>query len=339
MERLNCACLNFDNFRTNHSFLFKNDCNSTGNVIYYISGNISYRLMYNIIQIMLLFALREGISVNNNEFLNSVSTISSAINAYELLYDDVNDRNLLEQEAINIMTLICDTVSQGAKDCVSNEKSIELSALGYCCLPLPVSKALSNVLTDRLPKFISNQQIEIPIKIDYNNCFSMVLEINDNIDAASVLAQYILLSSLQVKQGLNFRCVDMVKGGSFFSVLHNLISKFPNKSGGRVFKSSMELDDLLKELDTTATKTIASLGNTFDSVYSYNQTNQVKLQEYVNVLYVNLSNRSDEEIKRIKVLLENRKKNGMSFILIGDCTSAGQFFEFSDYYKFADSII
>ena len=270
--------------------------------------------------------------MNNNEFLNSVSTISSAINAYELLYDDINDRNILEQEAIKIMALICDIVSQADKDCVSNKKIIELSELGYCCFPLPVSKALSNILTDRLSKFISNQQIEIPIKIDYNNCFSMVLEINDNIDAASVLAQYILMSSLQVKQGLNFRCVDMVKGGSFFSVLHNLISKFPNKSGGRVFKSSMELDDLLKELDTTATKTIASLGNTFDSVCAYNQSNQVKLQEYVNVLYLNLSNRSDEEIKRIKVLLENRKKNGMSFILIGDCTSVGQFFEFSDYY-------
>lgn len=254
------------------------------------------------------------------------------MNAYELLYDDVNDRNILEQEAINIMALLCDTVSQSAKYCVSNEKVIELSELGCCSLSIPTSKALSNVINNRLPKFISNQQIEIPIKIDYNNCFSMILEVDNNVDAASVLAQYVLMSSLQVKQGLNFRCVDMVKGGSFFSVLHNLISKFPNKSGGRVFKSSMELDDLLKELDTTATQIIAALGDSFDSVYTYNQSNQVKLQEYVNVLYVNLSNRSNEEIMRIKVLLENRKKNGMSFILVGDRESVGQFYELSDYY-------
>ena len=145
--------------------------------------------------------------MNSNEFLNSISTISSALKSYEALYGDVKNRDIFEQETTNILSLLCDNVSQNSTDCINDSDISKSSPLGKCVLSFPPSQSLSNTLNCHLTKYIENGQIVVPFHIDYEKCFSMILEVDTDAEAASVLAQYTLLSTLEKNQNLHFDCV------------------------------------------------------------------------------------------------------------------------------------
>ena len=273
-----------------------------------------------------------GEKMNNHEVINGIGALTMACDAYRRISDDAAFPDRLEAEAAEVLRkLCCDNASLTSCKCLCNGNPDNSIPLGECAVSLPDNLRLSSTLRECLPNLVEDNRIVLKVRLDLNSAFTMVIESSDDTDSAAVLSQYILLSALGKKSNLSFRCADLGKGGGFFSVMHDAISAFPNKSGGMVYKTAFELTKLIDDLVNAATQTISALGHKYGSLAQYNEENQVKLTEYINILYISESDRNGD-FDRLRILAENSRKNGVSTIIIAAPPVASQFADAADYY-------
>ena len=279
--------------------------------------------------------------MTNHEILNGISAIQAAMSAFSVLREDVTEPEALEAELLWLLEGLCvENPALLAGTAIRNEHAEKTSVIGMCTAQLSGPNNARALLAEKLPALANSEGLSVPVEVDFSKGLTMVLEVDGGAGAsvdASVMSQYVLLSTLKEKQALNFRCGDMAMGGSFFSSVHSLIAKFPKRTGGRVYTKPEDIDALLKDLEAAAAQSIAALGGMYHSVLDYNRSNTVKLQEYVAVIYLSKSSRSDDFLRRIRLLMENHRKNGISFILVGEGELLRQMEDLAEYYmRYAD---
>ncbi len=257
--------------------------------------------------------------MKNNEIINGIDAIQQITNAYNALIDDVEKSSQFTLAAENIVNLMF-TQNTGLKKAqlIANIEDGILSELGYSRTPIRAPQGIREIISKYIPYLFDGNAITVPVKVDYSKPFSVVIESVGGDHTASMLSEHILFSSLKQNSGLSFRCVDLASGGSFYTSALTLISKFSTRSGGKVFSKREDFSDLLQELETAAEKAMAQLGGKYDSVWSYNDKNQDKIQQFINVIRLGATDYFRDEINRLKVLIQNSPRNGMNFVIICD---------------------
>ena len=212
-----------------------------------------------------------------NELLNGISTVYEAINAFNTLKEDVVDYDSLQYETARIITMLCQNNPALNQNGISQENSV-FCDLGEVKVPFPDSVIVSHSLNNKLSQFVQNNSLVVPIGLNLNQNFAVILEVDQYSEIMSSITEKILFSALENKNTLNFRCADVVKGGSFFKAAHNLVTSLPEKSSGKVYKSAIDFNNLLKQLEETSAVNISKLVNLHNSVIEYNSKKDVKLK-------------------------------------------------------------
>ena len=261
----------------------------------------------------------------SRETINGAAALRSVCRAYNDLRADVLNTDALLAAAAELAEQLC--AENGA---LASLPSLGCPAapemeIGRCAVPLSADGQLGAVLSKNLAPLVKNGCLSLPVRLDLSGNVRVFIEVEDHQERASELAQYLLLSMLKQNASVKIRCVDLVSGGSFFSYIHSLIAKFPGKTGGCVYDKFSELDGLFRSLDDDAANALKILGGSYATVYDYNRANTVKIPEFVHVFRLQQPARGRDELDRLKVLLRNGPKSGMSFILVGDRQTAEQF--------------
>ncbi len=249
------------------------------------------------------------------ELLNGIVAIQSAVMAFDELKDDVIDPEKFVDATDYIINRIYN--SNEALGNQHREKMHEPSErLGIAKIIMPDSLRRFSVF-DALKKNMNEMMVEIPYSID--NCGqSILIETETYTSEISGFAQFCLLKELKEKSNMNIRCVDLVKGGSFFTIIHPIVSKFPEKTKGKIITKEIELDSLIKELEEVAAKAIARLGGKYTSVVQYNNNNTEKLPEFYVIFNLGGSVKNQDLLNRLSLLMNNSKINGISMVVIGE---------------------
>lgn len=270
--------------------------------------------------------------MHNEDILNGLAAILTADEAYQNLHRNTMDVESFTVTAAQVLECIC-TQNQSlcTASCLCNTNTEDGIEIGSITAEVQTDMFVS-LLQKQIPALMHQSAIALPVRVNLSQRFVVALETDHQLEDASVLVQYILLSSLQQNNDLHFYCADMVKGGSFFSVLNGIIPKFSEKTGGQVFKNDTGLNQMLDKLEKYADAALSSLGDTLSTVTKYNEMKKTKLPEFVQVLCLNDENCSLNLLKRLHQLVENREKNGMSFIIVGSNAVTSQFADMADVY-------
>lgn len=259
----------------------------------------------------------------NDGLVNGVAAIDAVLRTFESIADEVIERGKLQRATEMILRrLCCENEALKTSKVIGNADAGTTETIGCCQVPVSRISAcyFSTVLSECIPNLYdaSSSKINIPVMIDYGAAFSVFLETEDAVRPASEFTQEMLVTALSRKPGASVRCVDMVSGGEFFSNVHPVITGFPNKTGGSIYTKALEFDGLLKQLETLSSDVFSRLGGTYKTVEKYNAEQQDKIEEYIVVLFLNSLTYFSDEVNRLKVLIRNGEKVGMSFILIGN---------------------
>ena len=270
--------------------------------------------------------------MHKEDILNGLSAILTADDAYQKLHRNTTDAETFAVTAVQVLESICtQNPSLQNASYLCNADTEDGVEIGSVTAEIQTNMIVP-LLQKQIPGLMHQSTMALPVRLDVNRRFVVALEADRRLEDASVLAQYILLSSLEQNNGLHFYCADMVKGGSFFSVFNGIIPKFSEKTGGQVFKNDTDLGQMLDKLEKYADTALSSLGDTLSTVTKYNEKKKVKLPEFVQVLCLNDGNYTSGVMQRLLRLVENREKNGMSFIIVGSRAIASQFAPMADIY-------
>lgn len=271
--------------------------------------------------------------LNNTEIINGLYSVAVAGNAYYALKKDVKEPAVFEQASCSFIERLCiENPFLKSASCLSNTDGSDGKQFGCIQIPLVLSDSLWKILKIQLPAVVKEQKLVIDAKIDYSKSFSMVFDIDSNAATAAYVSQKILIDMLKEDNDLYFRCADFVMGGNGFSAVHKIVPMFPEKTGGKVYTKQNEFSELIKELDSAAAATLTELGGAYSCVEEYNKSNEVKINRFLSVIYLNSSIYQKEELDRFRILIQNGKKNGMSFIVIGNSDAVKSFYNCVDFY-------
>lgn len=186
----------------------------------------------------------------NNEVINGIAAISAVSNAYQSLKRDVLDSVGFEQAAcIFIENLCAENFSLCNASCLDNGSCGAGVTFGKIHIPLEVTDSMLSVLRKKLPQLIHGSTLSIDVKLDFTKAFSVLINVDRGEEAAASVCQQLLLAMINANKSLHFHCVDLVKGGNFFSSVHKLITLSPSKTGGKIYTKANELSELIKNLD------------------------------------------------------------------------------------------
>lgn len=256
--------------------------------------------------------------MNRAAVINGISAIYAVNNAYQELSKDVKNIEEFEQ-------VICDFIEN---ICVTNHDLLNTINLGNCeteigeligsiHLPFCFSDSVLLILEKYIPKLVHDKSLNANLMIDCAKSFSMVLNIDAATELASTIAQNILISMLKINKSLHIRCADLASGGNFFTSAHKLLTSFPSRTGGKVYTQTNEFAELIETLDKASFSAMSKLGATYSSVEEYNKENNVKINEFISIIYLNHNNYLSNDMERLRILIENGRRNGMSFIIVG----------------------
>lgn len=275
----------------------------------------------------------------NNEIINGIAAISAVNNAYQSIKKDVLDSDILEQAACAFVENLCnENLSLCNASCIDNGSDGDGIVLGSIHVPLETTDTILSVLQKKMPQLIRGHIIGIDAKLDFTKAFSILINVDHGEGTVASVCQKILLSMIGANTSLKFHCADLVMGGSFFSPVHKLITLFPSKTGGKVYTKSDELSELIKCLESSASLAMTKLGGAYASVEEYNKQNEIKIDEHLTIVYLSATSHYSEDYNRLRILLENGKRNGMSFIIVGQGGSTDIFSSHVDFQlDFSDS--
>lgn len=262
--------------------------------------------------------------------INGLSVVNGIINAYEDLQMDVIDKDAFEAETIDILNNIINN-NEFLKVSTNIDKSKEI--IGHLKMRFPKNQNMRKIIENNISVICGDEGYEFPIIADLGKEMSISIEINNGIKEASNFAQCLLVSMLKKDMNINARCIDLEMGGSFYTSIHKIIDKLPERSGGKVITSINELEENLTYLEDISSKTISSLGGRYNSLYEYNLYNDTdKLRRFINIIYLDNADKWNSIDKRLELLIKNKEKNGMSFIVIGTKERITAFEKLTDYH-------
>ena len=274
--------------------------------------------------------------MGNNEIVNGCSALWAAIDAYCSIEEDVIDREAFRETSLGFIRKLCEYNPSLRNACLSNSSDEPGELIGSINIPLPQDLKLREVLMDEIPQFICDRGIKAEVRISYDKPFSFVLSTEKGMGFASLLTSREILSLLSARSSAQLRCIDMVAGGNFFAPVQKMISMFPGRTGGKVYTKSSDLSDMIRFLEGEASKAMIAIGNSYASVEEYNRKNSNKINEYLCAFCLKKGTYQSEDYYRLKILMENGKRNGMSFILIGDPDTTAVFQQSADYHLYCD---
>jgi len=257
--------------------------------------------------------------LRNNELINGISAIEHVIRAYRELVSDVADTSAFESATEQVLcTILNENSTLTSNNFVGNADGQNLRNIGCCRIPIAASSKLSNVLTRSIPHLFDGREITLPVRVNYSKPLTAIFSTDRQSQNICTLSEYFLFASLSEKASMNFRCADLVSGGSFFKSALSLIPQFTSRSGGRVYSKQEDFAELLRELEKAANNAMSKLGGSYATVCEYNEKNQDKLPEYIIVIHLGNTDFFRNELSRLKVLLQNSQRNGMSFVIVCD---------------------
>lgn len=275
--------------------------------------------------------------MKNFRLVNGIAAVEKAIYAYNTLANDVEDFSQFETATESVLDIIFQENSALVNgEYIANYASDKLVTLGCCSIPVHVSARVESVLKKYIYHSFDGKEIRVPVKIDYSKPFTVLIESDAKSKVASMVSEHLLFSTLRTKADVNFRCVDLASGGSFFTTALSLVSKFSTRSGGKVFTHRDEFSIFLRESEAIAEKSMSQLGGRYDTVWEYNEKNQAKIPEYVSVICLGTTDFSRDDLSSLKVLISNAKRNGMSFILVCDSNLGKELREEMDFQFVTD---
>lgn len=266
-----------------------------------------------------------------NEVFNGLAAISAVSNAYQELKNDVTDHMEFEQAATTLLEHICaSNTSLCSADCLSNGADDGVT-FGRIRMPLEGTESMRKTVESHIPQMVADHEIQLEAKLDFSKSFSMIMNVDKDVDQAAALSQQMIIAMIKRDKNLFFRCADLVMGGNFFSSVHKLVTLFPTKTGGKVYTKTTELSELIDTLDKAAVAAMTRLGGAYASVEEYNSSNSVTIARHITTIHLNATAYSNEEYDRLRVLMENGKRNGMSFVLVGTDETTAPFAACADY--------
>lgn len=256
--------------------------------------------------------------MNNTEIINGIAAITATVSAYQSIKRDVLDSICFEQATCAFLEKLCKE-NEHLKEatCLNNGNDNSGTILGNIEIPMTLPTSMWSLLQKELPLLAHNQNLSLDAKIDFTKAFSILINVDGNVDSASHISRQILIKMLKENSELRFRCGDFVTGGNFFSSFHKIISLFPAITGGKVYTKQNEFSELVKNLEVSMSDTMTKLGGAYSTVEEYNKTHDIKLNNYLIIICINNVTYQNEDLNRLRILIENGKKNGMSFIIIG----------------------
>ena len=258
-------------------------------------------------------------------YLNELELIKKIIIAYNDLCEDSKLNNNLLDAANAILKSIYE--NGNIKDYKNN--NLNIGEIGFDIHP---NHKLINTICDLYGNIYNNGSLRIPFNIDCSKSSNIIIEDKSTSDTKRFV-QFLLLKYLIDNPSLKIRCIDVVEGGAFFSDVYNLISNYPNNSTGKIFTKYNEINEVIKDLESASALSMSKLGALYDSVESYNQNNQSKINRYLCIVNVNDSScEYSDLINQISVLMKNGKKNGISFILVFNQMNYIKFVNDNDIY-------
>lgn len=268
----------------------------------------------------------------NNEVINGLAAITSVSNAYQLIKRDVLDSVGMEQAACAFVKNLC---SQNTSLCnassLNNGSDGAGITFGSIRIPLDTTDAMLSVLRQKIPQLIHGNTLSIDAKLDIAKAFSILINVDRGDEAAAAICQWLLLSMVSANKSLHFHCADLVMGGNFFSSVHKLITLFPSRTGGKVYTKANDFSELIKSLENAASAAMTKLSGTYLSVEEYNKQNEVKIDEHLTIVYLGATSYHNEDYNRLRILLENGKRNGMSFVIVGSRDTTDIFSKHIDF--------
>lgn len=270
--------------------------------------------------------------MKNEEVLNGIAAISAISNSYNSLKKDVIESNEFEKAACDFLENVCseNTTLSSATSLCNTDGNFGIT-FGRVKIPLDMTTSMWSVLERSIPQLISDNTINIDTVIDISKPFIMACDINNDAEIAATISQKILVSMLKADNSLHFHCADFVTGGHFFSSVHKMVALFPSLSGGKVYTKTNEFSDLLKELEMIASSAMTEIAGKYSSVDDYNSNNSVKIDKHIVIIYLTDPAYQSDEFARLRILTENGKRNGMSFIIAGSSREIALFSDYADY--------
>lgn len=257
--------------------------------------------------------------MRNNEIINGISAVVGAVNAFQSINKDVLDPIEFEKAACDFIGMICcENPALTSARCLDNESNGEGQSIGRIHFSMNSTDNISTMLKKQTSCFANENVIDVSAKLNFAKPFSMLFLSQSDTTIASLVSQQILLAMLEQKKTCNFRCADFVSGGNFFGAVHRLVSLFPEKTGGKVYTKQNEFSELLTVLESAASSAMMKLGGVYASVEDYNNKNDVKIPEYLTIIYLNAASCRNEDYDRLHILAKNGKRNGLSFIFVGE---------------------
>lgn len=268
----------------------------------------------------------------NEEVINGIAAINSVNCAHQSLKSDALNSVLFERAACDFIERLCvENESLLKLSCLDNGSEGEGVTIGTISVSLDTTDAIMSVIQKNIPRLVRDNKISIDTKLDFTKPFSFVLNVDYMEEKAVSFCQDLLLTKINSNKSLHFHCVDLAMGGNFFSSVHKLITLFPTKTGGKVYREKNELSELIKKLESAVSVTMTKLGGTYNSVEEYNKTNDVKIDEHLTIIYLDNKSNYNDDYNRLRILLENGKRNGMSFIFVGSLDSTKEFMNHVDF--------
>lgn len=269
----------------------------------------------------------------NNEVINGIAAITAVSNAYQSIKRDALDSVGLERAACAFIENLCAENGSLCNISFLNNGSEQASTtLGSIRIPLDATDAMLSFLQKKLPRLIHGNMLSIDAKLDFAKSFSILISVDREEETAAAICQKLLLSMIGANKSLHFHCADLVMGGNFFSSVHKLITLFPSRTGGKVYTKANEFSELIKSLESSASVAMTKLGSTYASVEEYNKQNGIKIDEHLIIVYLRATSYHNEDYNRLRILLENGRRNGMSFIIVGSGDTTDLFSNHIDFH-------
>ena len=247
-----------------------------------------------------------------SEIINGAAAVIETCNGYNHIAGEVLNFQGFEHAGCTVLEAICDNNS-GFENLSELEKG---TCIGRISSHLKCSDSMLAVLKNHIPELIQEDSLCFNLTIDCEKPFSVLLTIEDDYGIAQNVMEALLIDSLTNDKKKCIRCADFASGGTFFLPVQRFISMFPTQTGGMVYTKRNDLGDLLKLLEKQSGDVMSKLGK-YRSVEEYNKNNSVKVNSYLTVLVLDDSSYSRDEINRLRILVENGKHCGLSFVIAG----------------------
>lgn len=117
------------------------------------------------------------------------------------------------------------------------------------------------------------------------------------------------------KGTFKWRLIDAKNAGSSFGKLINVANSDRKNYGGQVFSNENDIYSVLVELEKSVEENMVQLGGLYDSVFSYNLSNEKKIPVTTLVVF-DYDLLKGREFEKLKYVISNSRKAGINIVLV-----------------------